>query len=196
MKVIDVLKDTCTFLQLEDELKYLKSFNEETNTFENDVEINDDVKHNVDLLVKCFNLVLNTICTEYLKFKDSTLVVSSNKRISYDQITNNNICNVLCVEDETGQGVVFADYGGEIVVYQDGKYKVTYTYSLNDYEIDETVNEISLPIKSIAYGVASEYLYINKFYDDANIWDVRFKNSLINLLSNKKRLYVKPRRWF
>ncbi len=196
MKVIDVLKDTCTFLQLEEENKYLKTFNEDTKTFGIAEDIQEEVKNNVDLLVKCFNLVLNTICTEYVKLKDSTLICSTHKRISYDQITNNNICNVLCVEDESGQGVVFADYGGEIVLYADGKYKVTYTYYLNDFEIDESVNEINLPSKSIAYGVASEYLYINKLYDDANIWDVRFKNSLLNLLSNKKHMYVKPRRWF
>ena len=195
MKVIDVLKDTCTFLQLEEELKYLKSFNENDNVFELE-NVLEETKNNIDLLVKCFNLVLNTVCTEYVKLKDSTLVSTNNKRIAYNKITNNKICNILCVEDESGQGVVFADYGGEIVLYMDGKYKVTYTYCLNDVEIDESVNEINLPAKCIAYGVASEYLYINKLYDDANIWDVRFKNSLLNLLSNKKHLYLKPRRWF
>lgn len=197
MKVINVIKDTCTYLQLENELEYLNTYDEETKTFNGESVVNNtSLVKNLNLLVKCFNFVLNTVCSEYVKLKDSVWVHTTTGKISYDEISSNEIVSVISCENESGKKIQFADFGGEIVINQTGKIKVNYTYMLNDLEITDEVNVVTIPEKTFAYGVASEYLYITKLFDDASVWDTRFKNSLLNLLSTKKQLYIKPRRWF
>lgn len=194
MKVIDVIKDTCTYLQMEEELEYVLSYNVDTNKF--DLEPNSvDVSKNLNLLLKCVNLVLNTIVSEYVNLKDCTYLVSNNCRIKYEDVTSNNIVKIVSVENDNKK-VAFSDFGSEICVEKDDKYKVTYLYTLENVDFSDDVSIIKFPCKSIAYGVASEYLYINKLYDDASVWDVRFKNSMLNLLQNKKHRFIKPRRWF
>lgn len=193
MKVIDIIKDTCTFLQMTDELEYLNTYVFETNSFgENE---NEEIIKNVNLLLKCVNLVINTICSEYVKLKDSTYIYTDTCKIDYSELSDNNITNIISVENDYKM-VPFTDFGREICVERIGKYKVTYLYTLPDYDFGDDIAEIKLPTKDIAYGVAGEYLYINKLYDDAVVWDTRFKNSLLNLLSNRKHLYIRPRRWF
>lgn len=192
MRVIDVIKDTCTFLQLEEELAYLNTYNESTKLFEGDVS--DKTEKNINLLVKCFNLVMDTISSEYIKLKDKTTTYTDTGRIPYADITDHNVSTIISVEQD---GVVsFADYGGEIVVNGTGKYDVTYLYTLSFCGIEDSIYEVHIPTKTIAYGVASEYLYIERLYDDAAIWDSRFKSSLLNILINKKHRYIKPRRWY
>lgn len=191
MKVIDVLKDTCTFLQMEDEYKYLCSYSNDT--FSNTAS--DAVIKNVELLLKCTNLIVDTICSEYIKLKDSTFVHTVDGRIGYSDISENQIYNIIGVEDSFGP-VQFSDFNSEVCVDNPGRYKVTYLYSISNLNYDSDLSIFRLPTKDIAYGVISEYLYIEKLYDDAAIWDKRFKSTILNLLSNKKRLYIKPRRWY
>lgn len=195
MKVIEVIKDACIYLTKEEELNYLVK-KENNSEVDFDEEKLKEIINNTDLLVKCFNFVLNTLCSEYLKLKDKVVVHTNTGKIAYSEISDFNILNIISIEDDMGNSVPFADYGGEVVLSAIGRYKITYTYCFDDMDIDTSINEITIPAKTLAYGVASEYLYINKLYDDAAIWDTRFKNSLSNLLSNKKQLYIKPRRWF
>lgn len=191
MKIIDIIKDTCTYLQMEEELQYVLSYDGSSFL----MEASEDIVKNVNLLLKCVNLVLNTIVSEYVHLKDCTYVNTNNCRISYSDLTTNNIVKIVSVETNNKK-VSYTDFGDEVCVESNGNYKVTYLYTLKDFDFGEQLSIVKLPSKSIAYGVASEYLYINKLYDDASVWDVRFKNCLLNLLSNKKHLYVKPRRWF
>lgn len=193
MRVIDIIKDTCTFLQMDEEFEYLNSYDVSSDTFLKSASLN--IEKNIELLLKCTSLVVNTICTEYIKLKDSTYVYATDGRIKYSDISEYVPYSIVSVEDEFGL-VPFSDFNDEIVVENFGRYKVTYLYSLGDMNLDTDLSILRLPSKSIGYGVASEYLYITKLYDDASIWDTRFKSSLLNLLSNKKRRYIKPRRWY
>ena len=193
MKVIDILKDACTFLQMEDEYDYLSSYNIDSNTFSN--ESSDSVSRNVKLLSKCVSLVVDTICSEYIKLKDSVYVYTIDGRIKYSDISENQVYSIVSVEDDGGL-VQFSDYNSEICVSNSGRYRVTYLYGISNLDYDSDLSIFRLPSKDIAYGVISEFLYIEKLYDDASIWDKRFKSTILNLLSNKKHLYIKPRRWY
>lgn len=193
MRVIDILKDTCTFLQMEDEYSYVCGYDTESCTFQN--EGSAEVIKNVELLLKCVGLVLGTISTEYVKLKDSTYVYTNDGRIKYSDLSDNYVYSIVSVEDDYGS-VSFSDYNSEICVSNFGKYKVTYLYTISDIDYNTDVSIYRLPIRTMSYGVASEYLYITKLYDDASIWDTRFKSSMLNLLSNKKHRYIRPRRWY
>lgn len=48
----------------------------------------------------------------------------------------------------------------------------------------------------IAYGVASEYCFLEMLYDDATLWESRYKNALLVASRKKGELKLKKRGWF
>ena len=52
-----------------------------------------------------------------------------------------------------------------------------------------------LSARVIAYGVASEFCYLEMLYDDASIWEARFKNSLLIACRKRGELTLKKRGW-
>ena len=48
----------------------------------------------------------------------------------------------------------------------------------------------------LAYGVASEYCFLEMLYDDATLWENRYKNALLCAQRKKGELKLKKRGWF
>ena len=48
----------------------------------------------------------------------------------------------------------------------------------------------------IAYGVASEYCFLEMLYDDATLWESRYKNALLVASRKKGEIQLKKRGWF
>ena len=74
--------------------------------------------------------------------------------------------------------------------------KVEYTYLPPEYTLDETIayDEKLIPMRVIAYGVTAEYSLISGRFDEASIWDRRYKNSVLNL-TLPKNTFIKGRYW-
>ena len=49
--------------------------------------------------------------------------------------------------------------------------------------------------KVFAFGVAMEYCFIQGLYDDAQIWEKRFKDALLVRASKKSNMKLPVRRW-
>ena len=52
-----------------------------------------------------------------------------------------------------------------------------------------------ISLKTLALGVASEYCFINGFFDDAKIWEERFEKSLQANLKKLGKVKLPNRRW-
>ena len=53
----------------------------------------------------------------------------------------------------------------------------------------------TIPERVYAYGVAREYYFNQTLFDDAEIWEERFKNSLQILTRKKSEIKMPKRRW-
>ena len=69
-------------------------------------------------------------------------------------------------------------------------------YSTPALELKEDEEFTSnLPERIFAYGVAREYFFIKNLYEDANIWEERFKGSLQIMLRRKSEVKIPRRSW-
>jgi hypothetical protein len=73
-------------------------------------------------------------------------------------------------------------------------YKVYPEKILLDGNAESFGGKISARI--LAYGVASEYCFLEMLYDDATLWETRYKNALLNAQRKKGELKLKKRGWF
>ena len=64
--------------------------------------------------------------------------------------------------------------------------------SLED-ELENFSNKVTEKI--FAFGVAMEYCFIQGLYDDAQIWEKRFKDALLIRASKKSNMKLPARRW-
>lgn len=188
MDVSDVIKYVATFLNLSDLL--------ETRDLGGDLRPTDEQTIELNTLVSCCNLVINQVASEYITLKAKKIMNTSSGIIYYSDMTNRVIVDVLKVRKnnsevefvcrpsylETIPGIVEVEYA----------YQPSTVRSTSD-RID--FNKFKLNERVLAYGVAAEYCFINSNYDDAAIWDNRFKKSLTNINRSRREIKIKERLW-
>ncbi len=187
LKVLDIIKNVLTFInksELYDEIA-----NNGFNT------TNNEAKQLLTLLLECINSTNNLIASEYYYLKQ-TVQINSTGKVDYKNLSSNAICDILNVE-HCGKSVNFKTYPGYLLA-PNGLLNITFSYLpkqiLNPLDV---VNDYPLKLNDrvFSYGVASEYYFICGLYDDATVWDNRFKNSLKNVLRPKHEIKIKNRLW-
>lgn len=182
MFVKDIILKACDFIENDDlaqALKQEKSLDEE--------------KQNVlDKLVKCFNLVRNEIVCEYMPIVKMERIICEQGKIYFDQFSGM-VVDIVSVKDNFGNNVKFKVYDNFITV--DGNdVCVWYNTSAEELDIDEQFSS-TISERVYAYGVVREYYFIQTLYEDAKVWDERFKSSLQTFERKKGDTILPRRRW-
>ena len=188
MTTKQVLEQVAVFLGKEDLLACPYFTNSEE-------EINDADAKELDMLLRCLNLIVGEIATDYLPIYKSKEVVFINNQLRLTDI-DENIYQLAKIEDEFACPVRFKIYDNMIHANVKNA-KVFYTSFATKCTLEgevENFNNLMSP-RVLAYGTAMEYSFISSLFDDASIWESRYKNALL-VLSNKKYNKVMPkRRW-
>ncbi len=186
MKVNEVLRLSSIMLQLydiEDVLKHTNILVDVDNT---------DLK----LLLSCINLACNTIATDYINLVEKKEVVCDDGFVPFQSISDNQIYKILSVKDSFGHKIPFRISSNGIEI-ESGRVQIVYSYFPAEVNYnDDVANFAGLTERVLAYGVASEYLFIKGNFDDAAIWDDRFKNALRALVRTKHEVVMPKRRWW
>ena len=153
--------------------------------------LTDDEKEEARELLDCLNLVQDELACEYtpllaeqkVYFQDYKFLISSLER---------DLVKVLKVKDKLGRSVKFKVLPNQLIAFiKDG----TIVYSYHPQKLDyATALEINVPARIIAYGVAREYFLKQGLSDDADLWEMRFKDSL-KILVSKHHAKIKERGW-
>ena len=53
----------------------------------------------------------------------------------------------------------------------------------------------TLPNRIYAYGIAREYYFQQTLFDEADIWEERFKNTLSIMARKRSETHIPKRRW-
>lgn len=189
MTVKDVLKSVTQYLQLSELYAKLCTT---TPTFTTSEQLE------IDLLTNCINFTVDTISTDYFRLKNKYVVENTSGVVLFSSISSNVILDVTKVVDfYNGDEVDFEITStgvdtliGKIIIYYD--YLPTKVSGLSD-----TIScyPIKLTERIIAFGVASEYLFLKGNIDDSSIWDVRFKNAVLNIAAPRHIPQIPKRRW-
>lgn len=158
--------------------------------------LNDNDKNTYNTLMACVNLTNNILASEYYPLRE-TISLTSNGKVSYSELGTNLIINQIFKVESNGKSVSFKEYPTYIETVA-GDIKIYFSYVPKEIiHITENINcyPTKLTERIFAYGVVSEYYFIMGMYDDASIWDARFKNSLSTVLKPKHEIKIKSRLW-
>lgn len=147
-------------------------------------------------LLLAANLCYDEIAGEYLPLIATEKVSVSSGFIPFASL--NKRCQSVCaVTDEQGEKMRFRVRADGVFV-KGTSVSVTYRY-LPEPAASSAValdfDEGRLPPRVIAYGTAAEYSLIEGFYQEAVLWEKRYRDSLLALTGRKTALRLPQRRW-
>lgn len=170
----EILKLSATFLGLYDVVSFLN--NPSTN-------INEDIRNQLDELLVYMNYILREVTKEYYPLSYEEDIYSNEQcEISFQSFSKN-IISIKEVINENNN-VTYNIYPTYIKVGKPNtKYLISYNYVLDS--VKDINSELILPLGLepfiICYGIASEYATSKLQYDEANMWESKFKNALQSL---------------
>ena len=188
MTTKQVLETTAIFLGKEDLLACPYFTGEESQISEEDAK-------ELDLLLRCLNLIVSEIATDYLSIYKQKELKFENDECSLKDV-DTNIFQIIKLENSNGENVRFRIFGDTIKA-KVKKATITYTSFAEKCTLDGTVETFSnqMPCRVLAYGTAMEYSFISSLHDDADIWESRYKNALLTLSHKKHNVVMPKRRW-
>ena len=184
----NVIKNVATYLNLTNLLNSVFLDGDNQPTKQDEAEIN--------TLLSCLNLVINQVATEYINLKNKIKISSISGKIYYSALSSNVVVDVLTVT-KNGSPVRFEVCADHIKTVS-GDLEVEFVYqpsSCSSVLSNIDFENFKINERVLSYGVVAEYCFLNGNYDDAAIWDNRFKNSLSNLNRARREIKIKQRLW-
>lgn len=165
-----------------------------------DAELTQQLATNVKLkrLIDCANLTLNEIATTYVPVKYVQTITPNLKGIVLYLDFEHDLNQVLKITDcKTKRNLKYRYLPEGIDVFGNGDVEIVYSAVPPSLTLFDVVVKGSPDItqRLVAYGVCAEYCLLTGTYEDANVWDKRFKEGLMNI-SSKKSQIVMPTREF
>ena len=153
------------------------------------------VQVEVDSLVRCFNLVENEIALDYFPLKRTEKVAVKEGRIPYSALSSAPV-NVHRVT--SGGRVIsftlfpeYAELGSRV-----GEAEILYSYIPTEKKLaDKSDFSGKITARLMAFGVCAEYCLSNARYDEAALWEKRYREALRAANILRRRLCIRPRRW-
>ena len=148
----------------------------------------------VQALLSCFNVVENEIALDYLPLYAEQEVHTQTGEMKYTAL-NKNVVNVLRVRDESGKSLPFKLFPDQLKT-QSGKIVITYTYAPKNKSLtDECECSVQVSTRLLAYGIAAEYAFAQGMFEEAAVWDKKYKDAIEAANCKKPSYILRSRRW-
>ncbi len=155
-------------------------------------DLTDDEQAQMDIYLKCFNLVNNEIASEFVPIKKIEQFDVESGKVLFSKFSNKPY-KILYVKNSLGKKMRFKVFQDHIVVFCK-KAIIAYTILPENLTATDMV-ETFIPERIYAYGLAREYLFFKAMFDDAEIFEERFKNSLEIICRASVHSKMPRRRW-
>ena len=152
----------------------------------------------IDALVRATNMVVQDIAYTYINLMNTEKLKITNGQIPYSLFALP-VIEIVKVSSASGNTLKFRAYPDSIELTQkDGDAVVSYSYA------PEVINNLNQEIPSfntklnsecLSFGVCAEYLFMQGIYDDARMWESRFKNNLFSAQTTKREIKMPERGW-
>lgn len=147
-----------------------------------------------ELLLNCFNIVENELALDYLPLYAEDEVESELGQIYFSKLSKSAV-RILSVTDEWENRVKFKLFP-KYMLTQPGKVLVRYTFTPEKKEMDDDSDFIlQASSRLLALGIAAEYCIATGLYEEAEIWDKKYKNAIAATYENKRCERIVSRRW-
>ncbi|MEG1751454.1 MAG: hypothetical protein RR140_03640 [Clostridia bacterium] len=150
----------------------------------------------VNTLIRCLNLVLDEIATEFFP-------ITKNKNIQFvngEKLINEidvNMLEIISLQNNDGTKIRFRADADKIYANTETANVNYRSRPISILELTNNCDQFGLKLtkRIFAYGVAMEFSFINSLTDDATIWENRFKNSLLTQVRKNSEKQLPQRRW-
>lgn len=149
----------------------------------------------IKLLVKCANIMMTEIASDYLPLEDECEVEAKEYRFSYENIPRR-VHSIVSITDDKNQNVDFKSRSYTCLTSKNGMLKVRYKYLpeqvdlKDDCDVDTRVSE-----RTLALGTCAEYCMINGMYEQSSGFSERFKQDMRSCVRPPKSITIKAREW-
>lgn len=157
-----------------------------------DSTLTDEEQDKVDAMTRCFNLVYEEISSQYLPVIITETKKSSDGKVLYSDLSQK-VLDVIEVKNGHGKKIKFRKFDSYIFALANEmiiSYKTLPPILTQSSEFYST-----LPERVFAYGMAREFFYLQGAGDEAEVYDNRFKDSLLVLLGKSKEIVMPVRGW-
>ena len=145
-------------------------------------------------LLRCFNLVENEVALDYLPLLAEEELETEMGVVYYSALSRE-AARVIGVWDEWGNSAsftLFPDY----LKTQPQKVLVRYTYLPKEKSFDDESDFVlNASVRLFAYGVAAEYALASGLFEEAALWEKKYKDAIKAAYSSKTVRRIRSRRW-
>lgn len=191
MKVKDLIKDVCIFIGREDLTQ--------NNIFDTSQQAPSEWdSFEINRLVAFYNNIYKEIATCYLPLFYEEEIEFVDGIFEYSNLEKN-IIDIYKLKNVFGENVVFEAF--PTYIKSNALFaKIVYSFCPSDVLISATedINFFGGKIlpQVIIYGIAREFALLNREYTEAEIWNKKFKENLLNAVQRKTSVHMKNRGWF
>lgn len=145
-------------------------------------------------MLTLYNLVESEVALNYLPLVIEEEVSSDSGIIGYSALTNP-VVSVLSVHDEYDNKISFGVFS-EYLKTSPGTLKIRYTYAPTNKGFSEYAEaESSVDKRLLAYGICGEYCIKKGRYDEAELWEKKYKDALTKAYRTSQNKVIRSRRW-
>ena len=146
-----------------------------------------------ELLLTCYNLVENELALDYYTLTKEEQVTSTGK-VLFSTLKNAPV-RILKVTDEKGQELAYTLFPSYLTVRK-GKAIITYVYTPNKKTMDDDCDfSGKVSARLMAFGVAAEYCMAMGAFEEASLWDKKYKDAIEAIREPAKGGRMALRRW-
>ena len=145
-------------------------------------------------LLRCFNLVENELAVDYLPLYAEEEVETETGAVYYTEFSRTPI-RIVAVHDAWDNEMpfrLFPDY----LKTQGGKLKIRYAYEPVKKTLEgESDYVLQSAERLLAYGIATEYSLALGLFEEAAVWDKKYKEAVAIAYRTKPNRVLQSRRW-
>ena len=153
-----------------------------------------ELEREVEKLLDCYQTVEQDVAMRCQGIVEKQEVETADGIVYYESLVRR-VVSVLRVESEAGAGFPFLRFPDRIET-KAGRAIVIYSAFPERKEAEDEAEVPSyLPLAVLSYGVACEYYLMNGLYEEAAIFDKRYKDGLIALCLHSPHKKWEGRKW-
>ena len=147
-----------------------------------------------EALLRCFNLVENELALDYLPLYAEEEVVTDTGTVYYSELSRPAV-RVVKVEDAWGNDMPFRLFP-EYLKTQGGTLKIRYAYVPAKKTVaDDSDYHTLASVRLFTYGIAAEYSLSIGLFEEAAVWDKKYKDAVTAAYRSNPCRVIQSRRW-
>ena len=146
------------------------------------------------ILVRAFNHVENELALDYLPLVIEEELETKTGAVYYSELKRSAV-RVLAVTDGQGNDLPFTLFP-EFVKTEAGKVRIRYSFTPEEKAISEKSEFTLYASKRLfVYGMAAEYCVETGAFEEAAVWDKKYKDAIKAAYRAHSAKKIKARRW-